>query len=109
MGKAKSPLNSACDKPEEATGDGTRWGKQMSHVPPQRATGAVLACPEEIIDRLSRDLERAISLAEECRWHFPELSEDADRLAAEAMALFSKSLRALQARSSAEERLADAG
>lgn len=67
-----------------------------------------MACPDEIIDRLSQDLERAISLAEECRWHFPELSEDADRLATEAMALFSKSLRALQARD-AESRLADAG
>lgn len=81
----------------------------MSHVPPQRATGAVLARPEEIIDRLSQDLERAISLAEECRWHFPELSADADRLAAEAMALFGKSLRALQAREALEPPLADAG
>lgn len=68
----------------------------MSHVPPQRATGALAVEPEELIARLSENLERAISFAEECRWRFPELSAEADQLAAGAMALFGKSVRSLR-------------
>jgi len=52
--------------------------------------------PEELVARLSENLERTIAFAEECRWRFPELSQEADRLSAGAMALFGKSLRALR-------------
>lgn len=51
--------------------------------------------PEELINRLSENLEHTISFAEECRWRFPELSADADRLATSAMALFSKTVRSM--------------
>lgn len=70
----------------------------MSHVPPQRAT--LTAEPEELINRLSENLEQTISFAEECRWRFPELSAEADQLAAGAMALFGKTMRSLHRRSS---------
>jgi len=52
--------------------------------------------PEELIRRMSEDLERAISFAEECRWRVPELSAEADELTAGAMALFGKTMRSLQ-------------
>lgn len=71
----------------------------MSHVPPQRAT--LTAEPEELINRLSENLEQTISFAEECRWRFPELSTDAEELAAAALALFSKTLRSLHGEGSA--------
>ncbi len=51
--------------------------------------------PEDLVNRLSEDLERTISFAEECRWRFPELSAEADQLAAGAMALFGKTMRSL--------------
>jgi hypothetical protein len=69
----------------------------MSHVPPQRATAELTLDPEELIGRLSEDLERTISFAEECRWRFPELSAEADQLAAGAMALFGKTMRSMRA------------
>ena len=59
--------------------------------------------PEELVRRMSEDLERAISFAEECRWRVPELSAEAEELAAGAMALFGKTLRSLQ-----DDRTADA-
>jgi hypothetical protein len=68
----------------------------MSHVPPQRATAALTLDPEVLIERLSEDLERTISFAEECRWRFPELSAEADQLAAGAMALFGKTMRSMR-------------
>lgn len=71
----------------------------MSHVPPQRSMGTLVLDPEELVDRLSQDLERAISFAEECSWRFPELSAEADQLAAGAMALFGKTMRSLRNRS----------
>lgn len=71
------------------------WGATMSHVPPQRATAALAVEPEELIHRLSENLERTISFTEECRWRFPELSAEAEELAAGALALFSKTLRSL--------------
>ena len=71
----------------------------MSHVPPQRSMGSLVLDPEELVDRLSHDLERAISFAEECRWRFPELTAEADQLAAGAMALFGKTMRSLRSRS----------
>lgn len=68
----------------------------MSDVPPQRALGRVATLdPEELIDRMSRDLERAISFAEECRWRCPELTAEADQLAAAAMTLFGKTMRSV--------------
>ena len=73
-----------------------RPGGTMSQVPPQRASGGLAAEPEELIARLSESLERTISFAEECRWRFPELSAEADQLAAEAMALFGKSMQSLR-------------
>ncbi|HEX6876196.1 MAG TPA: hypothetical protein VF165_11110 [Nocardioidaceae bacterium] len=45
---------------------------------------------------MSESLERTISFAEECRWRFPELSAEADQLAAGAMALFGKSIQSLR-------------
>jgi hypothetical protein len=69
----------------------------MSQVPPQRATAALTLDPEDLIGRLSEDLERTISFAEECRWRFPELSAEADQLAAGAMALFGKTMRSMRA------------
>ncbi len=64
--------------------------------PPQRAMGVATIDPEEdLVHRLSEDLERAISFAEECRWRFPELGAEADRLTAGAMALFGKTVRSL--------------
>ena len=74
----------------------------MSHVPPQRAMGTLALDPEELVDRLSQDLERTISFAEECRWRFPELSAEADQLAAGAMALFGKTMRSLHSRGSGD-------
>ncbi|HSE07269.1 MAG TPA: hypothetical protein VLB29_01275 [Nocardioidaceae bacterium] len=71
----------------------------MSHVPQQATAGSLLMDPEEFVDRLSLDLERAISFAEECRWRFPELSAEADQLTAGAMALFGKTMRSLRGRS----------
>ncbi len=67
----------------------------MGDLPPQRAMCAVVVDPEDLIDRLSQDLERAISFAEECRWRCPELRAQADELAAAAMALFGKTMRSL--------------
>lgn len=67
----------------------------MSDVPPQRAMGALTLDSEDLIDRMSRDLERAISFAEECRWRCPELTTEADQLAAAAIALFGKTLRSV--------------
>jgi hypothetical protein len=67
----------------------------MSHVPPQRST-AIALDPEELIGRLSEDLERTISFAGECGWRFPELSSEADQLAAGAMALFGKTMRSMR-------------
>ena len=52
---------------------------------------------ETFIVRLGGDLESVISLAEECRWHFPELSEQADELVDAAMTLFRQSIGKLQA------------
>jgi len=60
--------------------------------------GTLVAGPEELITRLSEDLERTIAFAEECRWRFPEHQAEADRLAAEAMALFGKAMRSLRDR-----------
>ena len=74
----------------------------MSRVPPQRSLGSLVMDPEELVDRLSQDLERTISFAEECRWRFPELSAEADQLAAEAMALFGKTMRSLHSRSAGD-------
>jgi hypothetical protein len=74
----------------------------MSHVP-QSGTGVLSVDPEELVRRMSEDLERAISFAEECRWRVPELSAEAEELAAGAMALFGKTLRSLQ-----DDRTADA-
>jgi hypothetical protein len=68
----------------------------MSHVTSQRSTALTLD-PEELVGRLSEDLERTISFAEECRWRFPELSAEADQLAAGAMALFGKTMRSMRA------------
>lgn len=45
---------------------------------------------------MSLGLERTISFTEECRWRFPELSAEADRLAEGAIALFGKTVRSLQ-------------
>jgi hypothetical protein len=73
----------------------TGKGADMSHVPPQRTTALTLD-PEELIGRLSEDLERTISFAEECRWRFPELSAEADQLTAGAMALFGKTMRSMR-------------
>ena len=70
----------------------------MRPVPPQRATGTLVAEPEELIFRMSEDLERTIAFAEECRWRFPELRGEADGLAAEAMALFGKAMRSMRDR-----------
>ena len=67
----------------------------MSHAP-QSGSGVLSVDPEELVRRMSEDLERAISFAEECRWRVPELSAEADELAAGAMALFGKTLRSLQ-------------
>lgn len=72
-----------------------RLGGTMSQVPPQRASCGLAVEPEELIARLSESLECTISFAEECRWRFPGLSAEADRLAAEAMALFGKALQSL--------------
>lgn len=69
----------------------------MGHVPPQRAADGRAVDPEELITRLSEDLERTIAFAEECRWRFPELQAEAEQLAACAMALFGKSVRSLHA------------
>lgn len=68
----------------------------MSHVPPQRATACLTVEPADLVNRLSEDLERAIAFAEECRWRFPELAAEADQLAANAMALFGKSMRSMR-------------
>ena len=68
----------------------------MSQLPPQRARGDLPVQPEELIVRLSLDLERTLSFAEECRWRFPELSAEAERLAEGAMALFGKTMRSLR-------------
>lgn len=73
-----------------------RLGGTMSQVPPQRASCGLAVEPEELIARLSESLERTISFAEECRWRFPELSAEADQLAAGAMALFGKSIQSLR-------------
>lgn len=70
----------------------------MNHLPPQRAMGALVLEPEDLISRLSEDLERTISFAEECRWRFPELSAEAEKLTAGAMALFGKTMRSLHDR-----------
>lgn len=70
----------------------------MRQVPPQRAANDLAADPEVLISRLSEDLERTIAFAEECRWRFPELQAEADQLAANAMALFSKSVRSMKVR-----------
>jgi hypothetical protein len=67
----------------------------MSHVPPQRTMPALVVDPEVLVHRLSEDLERTISFAEECRWRFPELSAEAEQLSARAMALFGKTMRSL--------------
>ena len=67
----------------------------MSHVPPQDAACLTIE-PADLVNRLSEDLERAIAFAEECRWRFPELAAEADQLAANAMALFGKSMRSLR-------------
>ena len=68
----------------------------MSHVPPQRATAELTLDPEVLIGRLSEDLERTISFAEECRSRFPELSAEADQLAAGAMAQFGKTMLSMR-------------
>jgi hypothetical protein len=64
--------------------------------------GALTLEPEDLVNRLSEDLERTISFAEECRWRFPELSAEADQLAAGAMALFGKTMRSLHSRGAAD-------
>jgi hypothetical protein len=69
----------------------------MSQLAPQRGVEALAVEPEELIARLSENLERTISFAEECRWRFPELAGEADQLAAGAMALFGKTMRSLRA------------
>lgn len=74
----------------------------MTQVPPQRVQGAFDVDPEELVVRLSHDLERAIAFAEECRWHFPEVAAEAEALAADAMALFTRSVRTLRARGAAD-------
>lgn len=71
----------------------------MAQVPPQRAQDAFDVNPEELIGKLSHDLERAIEFAEECRWYLPEVAAEAEALAADAMALFTRSVRTLRARS----------
>jgi hypothetical protein len=71
-------------------------GADMREVPQQGSAAAATLDPEELIGRLSHDLERTISFAEECRWRFPELSAEADQLAAEAMALFGKTMRSMR-------------
>jgi hypothetical protein len=71
-------------------------GGDMAYVPPQR-TADDPADPEQLIARLSADLERAIAFAEECRWRFPELRAEADELAAGAMALFGKAVKSMHA------------
>jgi hypothetical protein len=68
----------------------------MSDVPPQRPTSCLTTDPTDVVNRLSEDLERAIAFAEECRWRFPELAAEADQLAANAMALFGKSMRSMR-------------
>jgi hypothetical protein len=70
----------------------------MRPLPARGATGTLVAEPEDLITRLSEDLERTIAFAEECRWRFPELRRDADALAADAMALFGKTMRSLRER-----------
>ena len=77
-------------------------GSQVNQVPQQRAVAPGRPDAEELIDRLSRDLERAISFAEECRWHFPELSREAEQLTAEALALFGKTMRSMRASEAAD-------
>lgn len=69
----------------------------MRQVPAQRTADVLAADPEQLVARLSADLERTIAFAEECRWRFPELRAEADELAAGAMALFGKSIRSLHA------------
>ena len=68
----------------------------MSNVRSRWARPGAGVDPEDLIDRMSRDLERAISFAEECRWHCPELQAEADQLSAAAMALFGKTVRGVQ-------------
>lgn len=67
----------------------------MRTLPPQRGSSMLLD-PQELITRLSEDLERAIAFAEECRWRFPELHAEAEQLSAQAMALFGKAMRSMQ-------------
>lgn len=52
---------------------------------------------------MSLDLERTISFTEECRWRFPELTAEADRLAEGAIALFGKTVRSMQTVRSLQE------
>lgn len=68
----------------------------MSQVAPQRSTSCLTMESADVVNRLSEDLERAIAFAEECRWRFPELTAEADQLAANAMALFGKSMRSMR-------------
>jgi hypothetical protein len=75
----------------------------VRQVPPQRAANDLAADPEALISRLSEDLERTIAFAEECRWRFPELQAEADELAANAMALFSKSVRSMHVQAAQEK------
>lgn len=69
----------------------------MSQVPPQRAKRALAVDSEELIARLSEDLEGTIAFAEECRWRFPELGAEAEHLSTTAMALFARAMRSLLA------------
>lgn len=74
----------------------------MAEVPPQRAANELEPDPEHLLERLSEHLEQTIAFAEECRWRFPELRAEAEQLAADAMALFSKSVRSMRAHTSGD-------
>lgn len=76
----------------------------MADVPPQRFAVQVAPVGGELVARLSVDMERAIAFAEDCRWHCPELSAQADALAEAAMALFGQAVRSLRAQPVAADR-----
>jgi hypothetical protein len=50
---------------------------------------------ERTLAALSENLEGTIAFAEQCRWHFSDLEQDADALDAQAWALFGKAVRSL--------------
>jgi hypothetical protein len=56
------------------------------------------AAAEQTLAALSENLEGTIAFAEQCRWHFSDLEQDADALNAHAWALFGKAARSLGSR-----------